>query len=302
MYWKYLFIIGLPAAVNLAHSINLNTGSHGINRRDKLANPAISPSLGYLAENLTQHLDFPAWKIQEWDPGYIPAACAVQLAAHRNLSATDIEVYNVTYEDCSAPWIMCRHEESPSPIATIVESFGRVPVGLRQHVRHVMTVPDHSKTGWLAYQYKGSLIFMNSNDDKIEVVMHETGHAVDAYCGYNVPGHQNFSSTPEWEEAAKKDPKVATFHATSNLSEDLAETTVLAAYDVNVPGGIQGALEEWQDVHTQYTTVQKHLGDKLKSGGRCTMRLTDSAMVRVGETHIDDALEDDPTTGYNIHG
>lgn len=296
MYKRLLSVVGQLAAfafvLFLAFVIAIviigvdsDTQALFVSRNTPLPHRGLFGSLGFLNQGLIQHLEAPGWKFNEWFPGSIPATCATQLVAHHKLSVTDITVDNVTYSDCSVPWILCRHKDSPNPITTIVENFGRVPVGMRQHVRHVMTMRNREKH-LLAYHIKGSIVFMNGNDDRVDVIMHETGHALDFHGGFN-ESKRAFSISPKWKDAVAEDTMVPTRYAASNLQEDLAETTVLAVYDANVPGGLQGVLEEWEraPVQTQYTTLREQLGDKMKSGGRCTTRLIDSAVVPSKNAH-----------------
>jgi hypothetical protein len=53
-----------------------------------------------------------AHTIQQWPAGHTTAKCKDWAIAH-NLTVTDFELFEVTYDDCSVPWIMCRHKEAP---------------------------------------------------------------------------------------------------------------------------------------------------------------------------------------------
>jgi hypothetical protein len=46
-----------------------------------------------------------------------------------------MEVYNVFYEDCDRPWVICRHKDAPMSIEKMIDNFGRLPVRLRSLVR-----------------------------------------------------------------------------------------------------------------------------------------------------------------------
>lgn len=53
------------------------------------------------------------------------------------LSPYDMQVFNVTYTDCDEPWVFCRHREPPNSQLDLVRQFGRLPVKMRNYVRHV---------------------------------------------------------------------------------------------------------------------------------------------------------------------
>ena len=67
----------------------------------------------------------------------IPRSCKAA-AEKDNLSPYDIEVLDVWLGDCDTKWIMCRHNKADVSQVNFVERFGRLPVGMRDHVRHVV--------------------------------------------------------------------------------------------------------------------------------------------------------------------
>lgn len=74
-------------------------------------------------------------------------------------------------------------------------------------------------------------------------------------------------------------------YAQKSLGEDVAQSTVIATYDLNVPGGFRG-LERvgWRAIWNQVGLVRKmqaEAGDVLVTGGRCTQRAVNSMPVRV---------------------
>lgn len=128
----------------------------------------------------------------------------------------------------------------------------------------------------------------DNNDVNIQVMLHETGHSLDAYGGYGPVGSTLFSKSETWHNAVAQDPKVPSNYSNTNYMEDLAETTVIAFYDVNVPGGVKQVQKGWQDIFTQFNTVKERLGDTLKPGGSCSSRPTNSVVVRVDDTKTPD--------------
>jgi hypothetical protein len=56
--------------------------------------------------------------ISEWAPGWVPSTC-FQHEWLSSLEAKDFVVYNITYDDCSEPFVLCRHKDSPASIGLI---------------------------------------------------------------------------------------------------------------------------------------------------------------------------------------
>jgi hypothetical protein len=65
----------------------------------------------------------------------LPLRCKV-VAEARGLNPYDVNVYNVHYEDCDQAWVMCRHHGAQVSLDQMIDNFGRLPVRLRNIVRH----------------------------------------------------------------------------------------------------------------------------------------------------------------------
>lgn len=72
--------------------------------------------------------------VRNWQAGWIPKACS-DFAQDHNLNESDFKVFNVYYEDCSEPWIFCRHNDAAASEHDMIEMFGRMPVDMRSYVR-----------------------------------------------------------------------------------------------------------------------------------------------------------------------
>ena len=114
-------------------------------------------------------------------------------------------------------------------------------------------------------------------------MMHEVGHSLDAHA---YPG-SSLSCSPKWQAAYDQDSKVPDNYARTNFVEDVAQNTVIAAYDLNVPNGGLGTIQQdWHSIHNQYELVKKEqaaAGDLLKPGGKCTQRLNNSQPVKMSK-------------------
>lgn len=97
----------------------------------RLDKPVMEPSfeLNSLDQGLLDNLSPTASTFDAWGADWIPAKCK-ETVERRGLSANDVEVFNVHYNDvrvsklsrplsfadclqCNEPWIMCRHNQAP---------------------------------------------------------------------------------------------------------------------------------------------------------------------------------------------
>lgn len=276
MQYTFLYLLGQLAALTFAA---------------QLQNAPLSSSLDYLHDALVEYLPLPTATVVRWSPGWIPVDCQ-SVAYAKKFFEIDIEVYDVHYTDCDAPWILCRHKDSPNPISYLIDRFGRVPVRSRSYVRHVVDLPDLSPSpNTNAYSDNDNIVLINKADTILAVLVHETGHSLDGHGVFQKKqGQGRFSDTRAWSDAIGKDSKVPDGYAQSNTAEDVAQNIVVAAYDLNVPGGLPKVQKDWKTIYNQYSLIKTLAneagqaypdpGNILKSGGRCGKRLTNSQPVR----------------------
>jgi hypothetical protein len=68
--------------------------------------------------------------LSRWDDGLVPESCAflLQYPDERlvggDCSVDTLEVYNLTYTDCSDPWILCQCSEAADVLDASVDNFG----------------------------------------------------------------------------------------------------------------------------------------------------------------------------------
>ena len=133
--------------------------------------------------------------------------------------------------------------------------------------------------------YQGGYIAMFSPKPDwhlLYIILHEVGHALDnsAY------GVEHLSATKEWADEYYQDSRVPDEYAQNNPDEDLAQTTLVAAYDLNVPGGL-GSLQgdyDWSSIRHQYEFIKKRqaeAGGLLIPGGTCISRVRNSEAVPI---------------------
>ncbi|KAL8756286.1 MAG: hypothetical protein Q9184_004548 [Pyrenodesmia sp. 2 TL-2023] len=245
----------------------------------KLDKPPIVDNLDYLQEGLLQNFPSASANTDAWGPGWIPKDCK-DIVTGAKLNPADITTYNVNYDDCNTAWVLCYHKDNPTPFQNVVETFGRVPVGARQFVRHVVALPD---TSGHAFNANGNLAMFDIDADILTVYLHETAHSLDLQGAYD--GGQ-LSSSKKWWDEYSQDPNIPDPYAGSDSIENVAQNTVIAAYDTVVPGGYAAIEPRAGDIFRQYATVitkQRESGDLLVPSGTCGRRLQNSETVEVDD-------------------
>ncbi|KAL6790959.1 hypothetical protein J3E68DRAFT_411704 [Trichoderma sp. SZMC 28012] len=241
-----------------------------------LNKPVITPNfpgngLASLGQGLMDHLAPTHSTWDDWGAGWIPADCK-SMVQGAGFSPNDIIPFNIHYDDCAQSWTFCRHKNSPLSEIQILDIFGRLPVRMRQFVRHLVFVPGNKSAG-----SNGDNVLMVGDVD-VTVFAHEIGHSLDSHAfdpSYGVP----FSTGNVWVSNYNLDSAVPDPYAQSSQQENFAQETVVSLYDKVVPGGIGTIQPNWQAIFHQYATLEGYIGNVIIPGGTCTHRLTDSAPV-----------------------
>ncbi|KAK8861957.1 conidiation-specific protein (con-13) protein [Apiospora arundinis] len=172
-----------------------------------------------LFHDLPSHQKFPP-DIRVWPQGIVPDVCHHFLKDGRiTPNATNMEVRDVYYTDCDAPWTICRYKDSLISWNKAMVILGKIPVGMRQHVAHVILAPESyakKNRGIVAATMEASTAFLSAMD--IGVAVHEFNHILDAVIGSHQPQSKLISESPEWNWYYQRDSKVPTSYAASSLS------------------------------------------------------------------------------------
>ncbi|KAJ4147525.1 hypothetical protein LMH87_002037 [Akanthomyces muscarius] len=243
----------------------------------RLDKPVIKPpfpngGLGSLGPDLMSSLKVASHTTDDWDKNHLPRDCK-SLAQNAGFSPLDVSAFNIHYDDCkSQPWVFCRHKDSPLSKKDMTELFGRMPVRMRQFIRHIIALPGQRSAG-----SSGDNIQMNG-DVEITVFIHETGHSLDSHA-FDPKLGAPFSNGKAWTDAYNKDSAVTDDYAQTSQQENFAQETVVSVYDKNVKGGIGKIQPNAQAIRNAYTTLEKYIGNIIIPGGVCTHRLENSPSV-----------------------
>ncbi|KAK6500860.1 hypothetical protein TWF506_003621 [Arthrobotrys conoides] len=214
--------------------------------------------------------------VVQWPAGSLPSSCAVQMAS-RGCQPNQVQVYNVTYEDCDRPWVFCRCESAPVHIGRSADIFGRMPVHMRSMVRHPMIVPNPDGACCCAAPDDGDL--MVAGDCPIPTYAHEVGHLIDNRA--DVFG-QDYSSKPAFVNALATDTcSISNYGNTAGRHEEFAEMSIAVLYNINTgllpavaPGATTGCF------NNQLNLIKTRFGAQYYTyGGTCVGRLPDSPTV-----------------------
>jgi hypothetical protein len=191
--------------------------------------------------------------------------------------------HQLTLIQCGDAWVFCHHKNSPITIDSMAKQFGKVPIQMRQWVRHVVDVP--AKAGW-AFEYDGIITFVNPQDNMLPVILHETSHSLDLSGAYK---QKPMSSSDVFWNAYNADSNTPDPYSQSNIIEDVAQNSVVAIFDSNVPGGFHGVEPKSAGIKHQYQTLQAaakavgHGNSLFKPGqnAQCTHKMPNSETVSV---------------------
>ncbi|KAK4217764.1 hypothetical protein QBC37DRAFT_479401 [Rhypophila decipiens] len=231
--------------------------------------PAVFPGLDILGPGISSNLPLTTASSVMWATGYIPMYCKYEAGA-QGVSPYDIQVFNITYSDCSTPWVFCRHKDSPTSQTDMINQFGRLPVKMRNYVRHVISIPTgggaHAWSGVGDIMIRGAV----TTAQALTVWIHEIAHCIDNHNGPG--GTSDFSATSTWLTAFNADTAVPDGYATTSQAENFAQNTVVALYDRlnTLTGGIWGQPYDVWKIQNQFTAVETKLGSQLLPGGTCS--------------------------------
>ena len=140
-----------------------------------------------------------------------------------------------------------------------------------------------------AYNANNYLVIFNQQNaahhdwSSLTVIMHEVGHSLDLD-GYR---DRPLSASDKWRAALDQDSMVPDAYAGTDVREDVAQNTVIATYDLVVPGGLGNVKGvDWHGIQHQYELIKREQADAntsnlLVPGGQCVTRLPNSPAVQI---------------------
>ncbi|EKD02183.1 hypothetical protein A1Q2_03545 [Trichosporon asahii var. asahii CBS 8904] len=170
----------------------------------------------------------------------IPLAC-YDAVKREGLNPADVEVFTVTYDDCSTPWELCRHQDAERNLPTVRSLHSKIPVRARELLPYALHLPGPERA------YRTSEILVLGGKPDFLTIMHQVGRAIDDNCGF--PGKdRRCSDTETWRNAFDRDTYVVDDIARTSQAENFAQIVIHTVVNLNFPGGLasMGATTDGQ--------------------------------------------------------
>ncbi|CAJ2505106.1 Uu.00g125000.m01.CDS01 [Anthostomella pinea] len=138
----------------------------GVVCEDALSKPALGPSLDRLSIAAKLESELTATKTvanssSTWSSSTIPEAFQTE-AANYGFNGDDMEAFDVQLEDCSEKWTFCRHQQASIQKHKIIELFSKLPLGMRNYVKHLVIIPGLLDGKWAGMTLAGISVFDDS--------------------------------------------------------------------------------------------------------------------------------------------
>jgi len=206
----------------------------------------------------------------------VPSNCLAS-ASKECTGGGEYQAYNVTYDDCSSPFTICRcNQPGTLDITSAATRLAQVPVGLRRYIATLLLAPeDDNGQGPRAYTLTSGDIHV-FGDLEVDSWVHESGHAYDWSTG------TPYSNSSAWSSAIANDTCIPDTYSSTGVNENLAQHFVLKIYallhpDAGASGG--GALPpgwnpqcmQHQLAYIDALPVFKELTADQMFGGSCAI-------------------------------
>ncbi|KLJ12223.1 hypothetical protein EMPG_12713 [Blastomyces silverae] len=184
----------------------------------------------------------------------------------------NLNVYNVTYEDCldQDPWTICHCSDAQQSLDDVIRRVGKLPPGLRSHMVHLIAF-EHSSVGGAAILPLNMVFIFGEAQDS--VYMHEASHCID----------RGFYRSETFRTAKARDSCWPTHYSKSADIELFAEIGVLHLYDKSG----KTLLERGHDpacLANGLKAIDDYVGlDYQRDGTKCFKRKPNSRTVYPSE-------------------
>ncbi|XDG07535.1 hypothetical protein ABKA04_007150 [Annulohypoxylon sp. FPYF3050] len=248
--------------------------------------PAIKPAFdwnGLIEQGLMDNLPPTPSHIKFMADGKFPKDC-MDKAKEKNHGPDEFEVFEIFYQDCHIPWVMCRLKDTKINATTVADMFGRMPLGMREYIKHVIVFKPEDLPGAAAWD-AADVLAISEDSFKLFIFAHEMSHSLDAHVeipGVTPPGQGGLSQSQRWAEQYALDNATVSEYARTQWAENLAETGIIALYNNVVPNGI-GNFHQNQpfEVYHQFATYTTYYRDMItpSKNRTCQRRVPESQLV-----------------------
>ncbi|KAK3367690.1 hypothetical protein B0H63DRAFT_535732 [Podospora didyma] len=287
----FLLALSLGASLPSALGYQLHPRDTSSNDPYPFCNPATNancivggkylvPQLDFSLENdvgdqaFRQYLPTHTFTLSQWTNGKMPERCYFWAVTADHWNPADFVIYNVTYSDCSIPFVMCYNVKAGKTASQVATEISRLPVKMRQSTSMYLVYGDAasdnpSYTGFMAALCGDGIIIGRSSGYFTTSLIHETGHVVDSH---PLPGSTEFSSTSTWHNAVIQDGYAVTAYGAGSYVEDFADTGRAVLLDAIYPGGLAGFAPNnpnLTQITHQLAAFKAVAGQYYVTGGSC---------------------------------
>ncbi|KAK4163972.1 hypothetical protein QBC43DRAFT_334790 [Cladorrhinum sp. PSN259] len=200
------------------------------------------------------------YTLSQWTNGKMPSMC-YSVINNYNFRPADFVVYNVTFSDCSTPWVICRSTFAGPTIQQVADAANAYLVFPESW--------DRAIESW----WEDGLIAGKGSYYSAGALVHEHGHAVDGYLLFPaIPGV--YSGTSAWLAAVAADGYSATAYGTTSHAENFAEIGRVVIIQNTYPGGINAMFPNHPNISriaNQVAKFQQVAGSYYQTGTTCDL-------------------------------
>ena len=221
-----------------------------------------------------RYLDTKKFELSEWTGDLMPAECQAYIE-HDGFNEADFTMYNVTYTDCSTPFVLCHSKNSGKTPSQIAVEISRIPITMRQSTSMFLVYgdmltdrPEHTRH--IAASCEHGLVVGRPEGFFITALVHEVAHSMD--CTLVSPDAEpgsfgtDFTSTSTWQDAVDKDGFAVSHYGTTSYVENYADAARLVLLDNIYPKGLKafvGNHPNMTQIKNQLDVIKKSDGGKL---------------------------------------
>ncbi|KAK5653476.1 hypothetical protein OQA88_8962 [Cercophora sp. LCS_1] len=210
------------------------------------------------------------YNLSQWTNQKMPQMCYSTINLY-GYTPSAFVVYNVTYSDCTSPWVICRSTTASKSINEIADEISKMPASMRQAASTYLVFPESLPRAIESWSEDGLIAGKSSYYFPTSLV-HEHGHAVDG--AILVPGPGSYSDTSTWRNTVTLDNFAATAYGTSSHAENFADIGRVVLIQNIYPGGIAGLFPNHPNltqIANQVALFQSVAGGYYQTGGSCDL-------------------------------
>ncbi|KAK4180178.1 hypothetical protein QBC36DRAFT_230129 [Triangularia setosa] len=173
-----------------------------------------------------------SYTMTQRDWGMLPWPCYNTAFIEGYCDPHDIEVWDVTYNDCSEPKVFCRCNSSPMSMDTLATALGQIPIAARQWIDTISSYPAVGQCS--AWNGADHLNVFGDCSNYMSVWFHEVAHSLDYWVTDTSDGYYSTDELAEWSAIVLNGTCVPDNYSKASWAESWAQVAVMSAWHANV--------------------------------------------------------------------